>query len=134
MRDTWHLLKTTDFPAVSRRPLEVLQVNLGYLCNQSCLHCHVNAGPTRKELMDGKMTVYLKGLQELLQRGGGEYFADQQLTIADIRSFVQVNSLAAGVLDHIPAEFVSSVAPGLVQHQKRVAADKRIVAYYGSRQ
>jgi radical SAM/Cys-rich protein len=52
MRDTWHLLKTTDFPAVTRNALEILQVNLGYLCNQSCLHCHVNAGPTRKELMD----------------------------------------------------------------------------------
>ena len=51
MRDTWQLLKTTDFPAVRRRSLEVLQVNLGYLCNQSCLHCHVNAGPKRKELM-----------------------------------------------------------------------------------
>jgi radical SAM/Cys-rich protein len=51
MRDTWHLLKTTDFPSVSRSALEILQVNLGYLCNQSCLHCHVNAGPNRKELM-----------------------------------------------------------------------------------
>ena len=43
MRDTWHLLKTTDFPAITRNALEILQVNLGYLCNQSCLHCHVNA-------------------------------------------------------------------------------------------
>jgi len=51
MRDTWPLLKTTDFPSVSRTSLEILQVNLGYLCNQSCLHCHVAAGPTRKELM-----------------------------------------------------------------------------------
>ena len=51
MRDTWQLLKTTDFPSVSRSALEILQVNLGYLCNQSCLHCHVNAGPKRKELM-----------------------------------------------------------------------------------
>ena len=51
MRDTWPLLKTTDFPAVNRNALEILQVNLGYLCNQSCLHCHVAAGPTRKELM-----------------------------------------------------------------------------------
>lgn len=51
MRDTWPLLKTTDFPNVTRDTLEVLQVNLGYLCNQSCLHCHVAAGPTRKELM-----------------------------------------------------------------------------------
>lgn len=51
MRDTWPLLKQSDFPHVERRSLEILQVNLGYLCNQSCLHCHVNAGPTRKELM-----------------------------------------------------------------------------------
>ncbi len=51
MRDTWPLLKTTDFPVVTRNALEILQVNLGYLCNQSCLHCHVAAGPTRKELM-----------------------------------------------------------------------------------
>jgi len=51
MRDTWPLLKQTDFPAVARNTPEILQVNLGYLCNQSCLHCHVAAGPTRKELM-----------------------------------------------------------------------------------
>jgi len=87
----------------------------------------------RQQLMDGKMTVYLKGLQELLQRGGGEYFADRQLTIADIRSFVQINSLSGGVLDHIPADFVTSVAPQLVEHQKRVAADKRVAAYYAAR-
>jgi len=52
MRNTLPLLESTDFPAVSRRQLEVLQVNLGYLCNQSCVHCHVAAGPTRTELMD----------------------------------------------------------------------------------
>ena len=51
MRDTWPLLKNTDFPSVNRKSLEILQVNLGYLCNQSCLHCHVAAGPNRKELM-----------------------------------------------------------------------------------
>jgi radical SAM/Cys-rich protein len=59
MRDTWHLLKTTDFPAVRRRSLEVLQVNLGYLCNQSCLHCHVNAGPKRKELMQDENVQHI---------------------------------------------------------------------------
>jgi radical SAM/Cys-rich protein len=34
-----------------RSELEVLQVNVGRLCNQTCRHCHVNAGPNRKELM-----------------------------------------------------------------------------------
>jgi radical SAM/Cys-rich protein len=51
MHATLPLLETTDFPAIKRGQLETLQVNLGYLCNQSCLHCHVNAGPTRKENM-----------------------------------------------------------------------------------
>jgi radical SAM/Cys-rich protein len=51
MHDTQPLLANGDFPAIFRKPLEILQVNLGYLCNLSCVHCHVNAGPKRTELM-----------------------------------------------------------------------------------
>ena len=51
MKDTTLLLKTTDFPPIRRDRLETLQLNLGYLCNLSCIHCHVAAGPTRTELM-----------------------------------------------------------------------------------
>jgi len=52
MRPTLPLLVQTDFPAIRRRTLDTLQVNLGYKCNQSCLHCHVNAGPNRTEMME----------------------------------------------------------------------------------
>jgi radical SAM/Cys-rich protein len=54
MRDTRGLLlaTSTDFPPLRRERSEVLQVNLGYRCNLSCAHCHVNAGPTRTEMMD----------------------------------------------------------------------------------
>jgi radical SAM/Cys-rich protein len=52
MHATLHRLQRSDFPALQRRRLEALQVNLGYRCNQSCLHCHVNAGPNRTEMMD----------------------------------------------------------------------------------
>jgi len=52
MRDTWPLLKKTDFPAIRRDRIDTLQMNLGYLCNLACLHCHVGAGPNRTELMD----------------------------------------------------------------------------------
>ena len=45
------LLERGSFPAIRRQAPDTLQVNLGYRCNQSCLHCHVNAGPTRAELM-----------------------------------------------------------------------------------
>ena len=51
MRATLPLLEETDFPNIRRKSLETLQVNLGYKCNQRCLHCHVNAGPNRKEMM-----------------------------------------------------------------------------------
>jgi radical SAM/Cys-rich protein len=50
---TLPLLKVTDFPPLRRRSIDTLQVNLGYRCNQSCVHCHVNAGPNRTEQMDG---------------------------------------------------------------------------------
>jgi hypothetical protein len=53
------ILVTTDaaspvapFPGLRRDRLHTLQVNLGYRCNQSCSHCHVNAGPSRTESMD----------------------------------------------------------------------------------
>lgn len=52
MHATYPLLRKTDFPAIQRKALDTLQVNLGYKCNQTCQHCHVNAGPTRKEMMD----------------------------------------------------------------------------------
>jgi radical SAM/Cys-rich protein len=52
MHDTLPLLARTDFPPIRRQRLDTLQVNLGYKCNQSCLHCHVNAGPNRTEMMD----------------------------------------------------------------------------------
>ena len=52
MHATLPLLLKPGFPAVTRSRIETLQVNLGYKCNQSCLHCHVNAGPTRTEMMD----------------------------------------------------------------------------------
>lgn len=54
MYPTFPLLQHTDFPSIRRTSLEVLQINLGYYCNQSCLHCHVNAGPTRKEMMSSE--------------------------------------------------------------------------------
>jgi radical SAM/Cys-rich protein len=55
MRDMLPLLERIPFPALRRAKLETLQVNVGYRCNQSCFHCHVNAGPTRTEAMSGEV-------------------------------------------------------------------------------
>jgi len=54
MRDPLPLLVNTDFPPIRRSRLDTLQVNVGYRCNQSCVHCHVNAGPKRTEEMDAE--------------------------------------------------------------------------------
>jgi len=53
VRATLPLLTPTDFPAIARRAIDTLQVNVGYRCNQACHHCHVNAGPDRSEMMAG---------------------------------------------------------------------------------
>lgn len=52
MHNVYPLLEKSDFPDVFRDKLNTIQINLGYKCNQTCLHCHVNAGPNRKEQMD----------------------------------------------------------------------------------
>ena len=42
--------ETNQFPLRPKK-LEILQINVGYMCNQVCAHCHVDAGPDRKEIM-----------------------------------------------------------------------------------
>lgn len=64
MHATLHRLESSDFPAIRRGRVETLQVNVGYKCNQTCVHCHVNAGPTRTEMMDretvSEVITYMK--------------------------------------------------------------------------
>jgi radical SAM/Cys-rich protein len=65
MLATLPLLEHSDFPPIERGRLTTLQVNLGYRCNQQCLHCHVNAGPRRRENMVqdtvAQVIAYLRG-------------------------------------------------------------------------
>ncbi|MES9826051.1 MAG: arsenosugar biosynthesis radical SAM (seleno)protein ArsS [Candidatus Thiodiazotropha endolucinida] len=76
MIETTHLLQPSTFPSISRGKLETLQVNLGFRCNLSCVHCHVNAGPKRKEEMDRRTVedvltfLQRKQLQRLDLTGG----------------------------------------------------------------
>lgn len=69
MLDSKPLLFPSDFPKIERRRARTLQVNLGYRCNQSCVHCHVNAGPKRTEEMDEQT---LAEVLAYLRRGGTE--------------------------------------------------------------
>ncbi len=67
MHATVHLLRNSDFPPLRRRALRTLQVNLGYRCNQTCQHCHVNAGPHRTEALDADNAALVI---QLLRKGG----------------------------------------------------------------
>lgn len=87
----------------------------------------------REQLVDRWLSVYLLGLAELLARGGGEYFANGGLTVADLKVFGLTRWLCSGMLDHVPTDLVQNVAPTLIDHQQRVANDSRVVAYYASR-
>ena len=69
MHATLPLLQSSDFPAIRRQATATLQVNLGYRCNQSCVHCHVNAGPNRTEMMDAETMALIP--QVLAARGIG---------------------------------------------------------------
>ena len=71
--------------------------------------------------------------QEMLARGGGAYFADNRLTVADLKVFVQIRSLLNGTLDHVPTDLVLRLAPNLVKHHARVESDPAVAAYYRSR-
>ena len=66
MLDTRPLLLESDFPALRRECINTLQVNLGYRCNLSCVHCHVNAGPNRREEMSSETVDELIRLLDIL--------------------------------------------------------------------
>jgi radical SAM/Cys-rich protein len=76
MRATLPHLAVIPFPALRRARLDTLQVNVGYRCNLQCAHCHVNAGPLRKEEMSREtaeqVIAYLRvsGLETLDLTGG----------------------------------------------------------------
>lgn len=84
----------------------------------------------RTALVGGALSTYLRWLQTQLLAHGGLYFADQRLTIADLKVFVFVNGLLSGHLDHVPTTLVAQVAPALLAHRQRVAETPAIAQYY----
>ena len=47
-------LEETNLFPLRPTSIEIFQVNVGKMCNQACAHCHVDAGPDRKEIMNKK--------------------------------------------------------------------------------
>jgi glutathione S-transferase len=84
----------------------------------------------RLALVNGSIPVYLTWLQAQLEAHGGEFFADNRLTVADLKVFVDVRGLNSGRLDHVPTDLVERVAPALNAHMQRVASTPGVQAYY----
>ena len=55
--DFQEMLRGAGWPALTPAALEIFQINLGKLCNMTCRHCHVDAGPDRSDAMMTRDTV-----------------------------------------------------------------------------
>ena len=128
MHATLPLLRDTNFPAIKRACLKTVQVNVGYRCNQSCLHCHVNAGPKRKEAMNREtaelILAYLRqcGAETLDITGGApELNANFRYLVAEARN------LGVHVMDRCNLTILNEpgqegTADFLAEHQVEVVA------------
>ena len=128
MHPTFPLLKDTDFPVIRRKTLDTLQVNLGYRCNQSCLHCHVGAGPNRTEMMDSATidavlaVLARRNIQTLDLTGGAPELHDGFRALV-----VRARALGVRVIDRCNLTILSEpgqegLAEFLAEHQVEVTA------------
>jgi len=93
-------------------------------------------GDVLKQAREGLSTdwipVYFQGLESQLKRGGGEFFADDKLTVADLSVMVTAGWFTSGQLDHIPTDIVTKNAPMLAKHMQRIAKHPVVTGYYES--
>jgi prostaglandin-H2 D-isomerase / glutathione transferase len=84
----------------------------------------------RKTLVEGPLPFYLTRLQRRLEERGGQYFAADRLSVADLKVFVWIRHLKLGALDHVPTDIVDRFAPKLVEHYERIKNEPGVKAYY----
>ena len=87
----------------------------------------------REALVSGRLTTFLRGMSEILERGGDKYIADKRLTVGDLKVYFTLRWIASGSLDHVPADLVEKVAPNLSRYMARIAKEPIVEAYYASR-
>jgi len=87
----------------------------------------------REALVAGPLPRYLQQVEARLKAGGGEWFVENRLTVADLKCYYWVRWLKSGALDHIPADVVDKHAPLLAKHFERVKGQPKIAAYYAAR-
>jgi radical SAM/Cys-rich protein len=128
MRSTRSLPARGGFPALTRAGVEVLQANLGYRCNQRCAHCHVGAGPDRREVMPPEVVadvirfLWVRGVRVLDLTGGApELHPRFRGLVARARSFgVEVIDRCNLTVLEEPGQ--EDLAEFLASHRVRIVA------------
>jgi glutathione S-transferase len=87
----------------------------------------------REALAAGPIPRFLEQLEARLKAGGGEWFVDKRMTVADLKCYILVRWLKSGVIDDVPADIVDRHAPLLAKHLERVRNHPKIAAYYAAR-
>ncbi|MCG8486599.1 MAG: arsenosugar biosynthesis radical SAM protein ArsS [Chromatiales bacterium] len=128
MLDTVHLLHPTTFPNIQRERLETLQVNLGFLCNLSCVHCHVNAGPKRTEMMSRETVddvlkfLRRQGLKRLDLTGGAPEMNPHFRYLVEQARAMDVHVIDRSNLVILQEPGYEDLAEFLADHQVEVVA------------
>ena len=128
MHDPLPLLCDSDFPPVRRTRLDVVQVNVGYRCNQSCVHCHVSAGPRRTEEMDADTAALILRFLEACGASTLDLTGGAPELNANFRYMVrEARRLGAGVIDRCNLTILGEpgqedLAAFLAEHEVRVVA------------
>ncbi|WP_198266175.1 arsenosugar biosynthesis radical SAM (seleno)protein ArsS [sulfur-oxidizing endosymbiont of Gigantopelta aegis] len=124
MLETLSLLNKISFPAIKRKSIDILQINLGYRCNQQCLHCHVNAGPKRKEEMSHEVLMQILDFVENnqiktvdLTGGAPEMHPEYSFIIASL------HALGVKIIDRCNLTILTE--PGY-EHLMQELADKQV--------
>ena len=87
----------------------------------------------REALAAGPIPRFLQQIDARLKSGGGEWFVEKRLTVADLKCFLWVRWLKSGALDHVPTNIVDKYAPLLAAHLERVKNHPKVAAYYAAR-
>lgn len=128
MHATLPLLQHTEFPSIRRKQLDTLQVNIGYRCNQTCVHCHVNAGPKRTEMMDRDTMALIPQVLERRRLGTLDLTGGAPELHQGFRELVrEARALAVRVIDRCNLTILfepgqEDLADFLAAHQVEVVA------------
>jgi radical SAM/Cys-rich protein len=110
---------------LDRETTRTLQINTGFLCNQTCIHCHLNAGPDRKENMN---LGIIQAVISYAQRGGFEII---DITGGAPELNPHIKTLIEGVSDFAPRMMLRSnlsvLNDGKRDHLMKFLSEKRVV-------